>query len=60
MGWFGCSLILEHFVVFQLVLTHPGLKSGIVFLLDSLLYEEFYDKVSKFYQLFELVENWFN
>ena len=30
MGWLGCSPILEHFVMFQLVLTHPGSKSCIV------------------------------
>ena len=30
MGWLGCSPVLEHFVMFWLVLTHPSSKSCIV------------------------------
>ena len=30
-GWLVCSPVLEYFVVFQLVLTHPGSESCTVY-----------------------------
>ena len=60
MVWLGYSPILEHFIVFQLVLTHSGQNHASLILLDSLLYEEFSDKVQNFSQLFGLFGNQFN